>query len=383
MKKLPIVLFFSLLSFMAFAQVKQIVDKGKLFDLYQEQKFGEAASYLTSIYGNDVNDFKVVTQLGYCYLMAGNTAEAEKLYVKANLIQPQNIAVLFNLAGIATTRRNLEKAKNYYEEIVKLDSNNFEAYKQLASLHNEGFTRQKMTYLKLANKLNPFDADVVFDMSEMYIKMHLLGMADAILKPALKADSNNIRLLKIKLPLLLANNQFDEAVSTAEKLFSLGDSTNFVLNNLGKAYYLKNEFQKGLDCFNKVSSSASDENESLFYNTALCYRGLEDYLSAAANLKKAIDAGISKNTLLYYTKMGESFEQAGKFETAAATYKKGAFFDSDGNLLYVLAQIYDKKLNQKANAISTYNQVLKSLPNTEGNKPVKAYITNRIEELRK
>ncbi|MET4080877.1 tetratricopeptide (TPR) repeat protein [Pedobacter sp. UYP30] len=383
MTNLCAVLFFSLCSSFAFAQAKQTVDKEKLVDLYQNQKYSEAASYLMSIYGKDAADFKEITQLGYCYLMGGNTAEAEKFYSKADLIQPQNLPVLFSLGSISIKRGNTEKAKKYYEEIIKLDSNNFNAYKQLAALHPEVFSLQKSDYLKKANKLNPTDVDIVLDMSEMYAKMNLFGLIEPILKPALEADSNNIRLLKIKLPLLLSNNELDGAIQTGEKLFALGDSSTAVLNNLGKVYYMKNEFKKGLDYFKRVSLSSSGDNESLFYNMALCYRGLKDYLSATENFKKAIKAGISKNTLLYYTKMGESFEQAGEFEAAATTYKKGSFFDNDGNLLYILAQIYDKKLNQKVNAISTYTQVLKSLPNTEGNKPAKAYIINRIEELKK
>lgn len=382
MRKLLVVLFFSCISFFAFAQNKLFIDKAKLFDLYQNQQYSEAANYLISVYGNDVKDFQVTAQLGYCYLMVGDKAKAEKYYLKANLIQPQNLQVLFSLGSISIGRGNTEEAKKYYEEIVKLDSNNFSAYKQLGGLHPEGLSIQKLKYLEKANRLNPIDADIVFDLSEMYSKMHMLNLVERILKPALQADSNNLRLLKIQLPMFLANSKLDEAIRTGEELFALGDSTAFVLNNLGKVYYLKNEFQKSLDYFKKVSMLSSDDKESLFYNMALCYRGLKDYLPAVSYLKRAIDAGISKNIVIYYTKMGESFEQAGKFESAAATYKKGAFFDDDGNLLYILAQIYDKKLNQKTNAILTYTQVLKSLPNTEGNKPAKDYIIKRIEELK-
>lgn len=383
MKKLIPVLFSMLLSLSLFAQNQVILDKEKLFDLYQSQKYGEAAGYLKSVYGEDINDFKTITQIGYCYSMSGNTAEAEKLYTKANLLQPQNLSVLFNLASISSRRGKTEKSKFYYEEIIKLDSTNFNAYKQLAGLHPEAFSIQKLKLLRQANKLNPTDADIVFDISDMYMKMNMFSLVGNTLKPALEVDSNNIQLLKVNLLLLLATKQLDSAVITGEKLFSLGDSSSYVLNNLGKVYYMKKEFQKSLNYFKKVSLSASDDNESLFYNMALCNRGLKDYLTAADNFKKAINAGISKNTIVYYTKMGESYEQAEKFEAAAASYKKGSFYDSDGGLLYLLAQVYDKKLNQKSNAIATYAQALKSLPDTEGNKPAKDYISKRIEDLKK
>ncbi|RYD77557.1 MAG: tetratricopeptide repeat protein [Sphingobacteriales bacterium] len=383
MKKLSFLLFFTISSFAVFGQKQGVLDKEKLFDFYQNQKYNEAAVYLTSVYGEDINDFKVINQIGYCFLMGGNTAKAEKFYQKANTLQPSNISVLFNLASISSRRGNTEKSKTYYQDIIELDTANFNAYKQLALLQTEDFSLKKLQYLRKANKLNPLDADVVFDLSELYLRTGMFGIVENILQPALEADSNNIQLLKIKLPLMLATKKLDEAITTGERLFSLGDSSAYVLNNLGKVYYMKKEFQTGLDYFKKVRLSASDDNEGLFYNMALCNRGLKDYLTAAENFKKAISAGISKNTLTYYTKMGESYEQAEKFELAAATYKKGSFFDNNSGLLYILAQIYDKKLNQKTNAITTYAQVLRSLPDTEGNKPAKEYITKRIEELKK
>ena len=107
MRKLLVVLFFSCISFFAFAQNKFFIDKAKLFDLYQNQQYSEAANYLISVYGNDVKDFQVTAQLGYCYLMVGDKAKAEKYYLKANLIQPQNLQVLFSLGSIILFRESI------------------------------------------------------------------------------------------------------------------------------------------------------------------------------------------------------------------------------------------------------------------------------------
>ena len=60
MKKLFSVLFSMLLSLALFAQSEPALDKEKLFDLYQSQKYGEAAVYLKNVYGDDVNDFKIL-----------------------------------------------------------------------------------------------------------------------------------------------------------------------------------------------------------------------------------------------------------------------------------------------------------------------------------
>ena len=108
MKKLFSVLFSMLLSLALFAQNQPSFDKEKLFDLYQSQKYGEAAVYLKSVYGDDVNDFKIITQIGYCYLMNGDNAEAEKFYTRAYQQQPQNLPVLFSIARLNSKRGNVD-----------------------------------------------------------------------------------------------------------------------------------------------------------------------------------------------------------------------------------------------------------------------------------
>ena len=117
-------------------------------------------------------DEKALAQLGYVNLMAGNLNEAENNYLKLYASQPKSLPVLFSLATIQLKRGNDEKAKSYYDEIIAIDSTNFNAYKQLASLVDEAdYSGQKFNYLKKANLLNPTEAEVVFELCQIYLKM--------------------------------------------------------------------------------------------------------------------------------------------------------------------------------------------------------------------
>jgi len=106
MKKLLTLLALLGLSIGIYAQTA--IDKEKLFDFYQTQRYGDAAQYLKGIYGEEVNDFKTLSQIGYCFLMAGNNVEAEKFYSKAYTLQPQNLPILFSL-GSTTTKGGIPK----------------------------------------------------------------------------------------------------------------------------------------------------------------------------------------------------------------------------------------------------------------------------------
>ncbi|MNX99639.1 Beta-barrel assembly-enhancing protease [compost metagenome] len=313
--------------------------------------------------------------------MAGKLSEAENNYLKLYAKQPGNIPVLFSLANISMRRGNDEKAKSYYKEVIKADSNSFSAYKQLAALSREGDAGDKIKYLISANKLNPAEPDVAFDLCELYFKLKRFSNAQKILEPALKADSLNLRLLKMKMPIDMSVLNYKASIQTGQQLLSYGDSSSFVLNNLAKSYYLMLDYQNALKYF-LLAGEKLDGNEALFYNIGLSYRGIKDYKNAIPYLQKAIKDGISPNIATYYGLLGDSFEMTSKNEDANAAYKKGLQFENNGSLLYNIALLYETKLNDKKNAINYYEQYLKTI---DGDKQPRLviFIKNKIADLKK
>jgi tetratricopeptide (TPR) repeat protein len=357
------------------------LDNTKLLDLYQTQRYAEAAVYLQSIYKEDTQDLKELSQLAYANLMAGKLPEAEKSYLKLYTQQPTNLSTLFSLANISIRRGIDEKAKGYYQEILKLDSTNFNVYKQLASLNKDDINTEKIKYLRKANTLNPTDADVAFSLCEIYFKMNFFAGADKVLQPAIAADSTNLQLLKMKMPISMANKKYDESIATGFKLLSYGDSSTFVLNNLAKSYFLKLDYRNALKYFLIINDKAFD-NEGLYYNIGLSYRGIKDYKNAAPFFEKAIKEGISTKIASYYGLLGDSFEEINKNEEANAAYKRGLLFENNGSLLYNIALVYETKLNDKKNAINYYEQYLKTVNGKEQPRLI-IFIKNKIAELKK
>jgi len=357
-------------------------DKELLLEYYQTQRYAEAAKYLAQYYDEENADEKALTQLGYVNLMAGNLSVAENIYLKLYTLQPKSLPVLFSLGNIQLKRGVDEKARNYFQEIVAIDSTNFNAYKQLASLSNADSLGAKLNYLKKANHLNPTEADVVVELCQIYFKTGMHQKASEILEPAIKADSANRQLLKMKMPISMASKKYGEAIQTGQQLLSYGDSSTFVLSNLAKSYFLMLDYKNALNCFLKVKESAED-TESLLYNIALCYRGLKDYTRAGQYLDQAINAGVSPKTASYYGLLGDSYENTNKNQEAIAAYKRGLLFENNGSLYYNIALVYEKRLNDKKNAITYYDLYLKNFDGMAKNTRLATFIKNKIEDLKR
>jgi len=378
MKKLLILFMLFCLANQAYSQ-NAPVDKEKLFDLYQTQRYADAAQYLKEVYGENVDDIKVLSQMGYCFLMAGNNVDAEKFYSKAYVLQPHSLPILFSLGSINTRRGNTEKARLYYGEIIKIDSNNFNVYKLLANLYNLPTDSLKLLYLLKANKINPTEGDVASDLASIYALKQAYDKAYEVLDIASKADTDNLILQKEKLPVANQLKKYTEVIAAGEKLLKDGADAG-VIKDVAKAYYYTKKYQKAIDLF-KMLEKVAMQNEATLYYTALAYRALKNYQQAAIYTKKTIDEAISPNTPNYYSLLGLVYEENRQFSLADAAYKKGLQFDTVPGLYYRLAILYDTRLKQTGNALKYYNLYLKSKPNAADDKEEIKFAKDRIVQL--
>ncbi|SDG39901.1 Flp pilus assembly protein TadD, contains TPR repeats [Pedobacter terrae] len=380
MKSFLSLLVLFILTLTSYAQDAKTVDKEKLFDLYQTQRYDQAAQYLKSIYGEEVNDFKVLSQIGYCFLMAGNTVEAENFYTRAYTLQPGSLSILFSLGNINTKRGNTEKAKLYYGEIVKIDSNNFNVYKLLAHLyHSPKDDSLKLTYLLKANFINPLEGDVAADLAELHSSFQQYEKAYRVLDIAIKGDSDNLVLQRAKLPIANQLKKYSEVIASGEKLLKDGADAG-VIKDVAKAYYYTKKYQKAIALFKELEVAAM-ENEATLYYTSLSYRALKDYRQSALYTKKTIDAAISPNTSSYYSLLGLVYEENNQLALAGAAYKKGLQFKATATLYYRLAIFYDTRLKQGKNALRYYNLYLKSKPSLTDDKEEIKFSKDRIAQL--
>lgn len=348
MKKLFILFLTCIFCQLAQAQTTDSLDHQRLLEYYQAQQYAEAAQYLQRIY-TDSNDVNKLKQLAYSNLMAGNISEAEKNYLRLNTQLPENTVVLTALADIKSRLNQDDEATWFYLAAIKIDSNNFNAYKKLAKLENDSPGTSKKAYLLKANQLNPRDAEVAAALADSYFRANQFSKAEETLKPALAADSSSLILLNAKVPVSMALEKYPEAIKAGRTL----------LEKYGTP------------------------SENLFFQMALSHREIKDYKTAIAYLEKAIKAGISTKIASYYGLLGDSYENINQNKEAIKVYKRGLLFENNGSLYYNIALVYENKLNDKKNAINYYTQYLNSIKDPEKQKRHIAFIKNKIEELKR
>jgi len=355
----------------------QTIDKEKLLEYYETQRYAEAAQYLRSIYPEYTKDVKILSQMAYCNMMSGKLPEAEKNYLKVNAVEPNNLPVLFSLVHINSRRGNATKAKAYLLEIIQLDSLNFTAYKQMSGFADT--PDAKLKYLKKANALNNTDPDIAFDLSTAYRELKQYQQAYDILKTAIDADNGNFTLQHAQLPLANQLGKYKEVIETGEKLMKENTDVN-VINEMGQAYFYLKDYKRCAALF-KTLEDLGVQNEGTLYFMALSYRELKEYDKAAVYAKKTIDEAISDHTALYYTALGGIYEDNNKFTDALEAYKRGLTFDNGSNIYYRLGLLYDQSLKQPKNAVLYYILYLKNKPDPEKENEQITYAKARLEAL--
>lgn len=381
MKHHILILAFLLISISAFSQQTASPDNAVLLDYYQTQRYDKAADYLKQNYPEPINDIKILKALAYCSQMQGKLPEAEAYYERVYVLDSTSTSVLYSLGSINMARGNEAKAETYYKQILKRDSTNFVIYKQLARIcMNRKDIICEMNNLAKANKLNPVDADVASDFSELLINMKLYPSAEKILDTAVAADPESMVLLQSLAKLLYSEKKWAAAANCCEKMIMLGDMSPIVLTRLGIAYFNLNSYQCALETFSQIDNLNQDE--TVCYYTAASYKKLKDYTNAIKWFQKTIDAGISANTSQYYNSMADTYETVKNYERAAYAYQKSLQFKPDAMTYYSIANMYDAELKNHKMALVYYKKYLAAKPD-EDEKAYVAYAQNRVAVLSK
>ncbi|TWR31620.1 hypothetical protein FPZ43_03875 [Mucilaginibacter pallidiroseus] len=378
---------FSLLSILiilyinCLSQDNKKIDDARLLEYYQNQKFAEAADYLKGIYAEPFTDLKALSQLAYTSNMAGRLVEAEKYYLQVYSIDSTNTGTLFSLGSINLRRGNNVKAEKYYREIISRDSLNFIAYKQLATISGDkNDIASKIAYLQRANKLNPADAEVASDLSDLYVAIKFTDQAARVLNTAIAADPENIVLLQSLMKLISTQKKWPETVEVCNKLLKAGNESAEVFSKLGIAYYNLKQYSCGAETFAQIDKEK--QNESIFYFAAMCYKELKDQNWAIYYLNKAIVDGISPNIASYYGEIADSNEKKKRFKKAIESYQKAFQFDAYPMLYYSLASLYESELKDRVNAAKYYKKYIAAKPPLDKQQKYIEYAKSRITAAR-
>ena len=377
-----ILLFFSIiyLSIPVFAQQTQKADDALLLDYYQNQHFAEAADYLKKTYPEPVTDLKILSSLAYASSIAGRLPEADAYYQRIYATDTTNTAILFNLGNINARRGDNIKALGFYKKILLRDSTNFNVYKQMASLsQNSGNVLGAVNYLIKANKINPVEPDVAYDLTSFYINLKLYKKADTVVTTALEADTANLLLLLGKAQINYSLEKYPETVAVCNKLVQSGDQVNIVISMLGTSWFNLKNYANCINTF-KLLEQSKTPTETSYYYTAMSYKALGDQPTALIYFDKAIKEAISGNVNSYYGEMAGAYDKLHQEKKAINAYQKSLLYGVMPLTYYALANLYDTELKNKTLALHYYKKYVGSTP-PEDQRSYVTYSKGRVKEL--
>ncbi len=362
------------------AQQTAKADDALLLDYYQNQRFAEANDYLIKTHPEPVTDIKILSRLAYSSQMAGRLPKADDYYQRLYAMDTTNTAVLFSLGIVNTRRGDNVRALFYYKKILARDSTNFKVYKQMAALsRGSGNFDDAVLYFQKANKLDPVEPDVAYDLATIYIQLRLYKKADTVVGTALRADTANMLLLFAGAQVNYRLEKFQETARACDKLLHAGDRAGTVISMLGTSYYKLKNYNGCINTFMLLEQSKTS-SETSYYYTAMSYKALGDHEEAVNYFNKAIKEAISANANSYYGEMAESFDKMHQFKNAVNAYQKSLLYGVMPLTYYALATLYDSELKSKNLALKYYRKYLTSHP-TEEQKPYIHYSTRRVGEL--
>ena len=236
-----------------------------------------------------------------------------------------------------------------------------------------------IAYFQKANKLNPVEPDVAYDLSVFYLNQKFYTKADTVITTALQADTANLLLLFAKAQINYRLEKFPETVVVCNKLLQAGDQIGIVITMLGSSYYKLKNYN---DCINtfKMLEESKTASETSYYYTAMSYKALSNQAMAVTYFDKAIKEAISVNVNSYYSEMADSYDQLHQVRNAVSAYQKGLLYGVMPLTYYSLANLYDTELKNKTLALRYYKKYLKSGP-TDKQQTYINYSKRRVTEL--
>lgn len=154
--------------------------------LIENYQFDKALEELTHCYHYAPYEKAYLLKIAYYHQQLGRYRDA-KIYYNEVLKQDSTHArALSAHADIATREANYQKAQEYYDVLLQIDSTNSYYYKQAVytALRRNAITQGVQFFVK-AHQLNPEDLEVVDQLADIYLALGDLGTAEKLLEKGL------------------------------------------------------------------------------------------------------------------------------------------------------------------------------------------------------
>ncbi len=350
--------------------------------LYQAQKEYDTAiaAYDTII---DVNpNFKLAyLYKAQCYKALGNKEAAIQNYKLALNLDPGNQDIKDELFDMYETNMTPEEKLAYINTQLQKEPNNPDLiYKYAFELHCANRIAEAIPYYNQAIKLDAKNQDAYINLAQAYKQQHNYDKARAVLtnakaifpenatiqKQLVSIDEETTSLLYNDASELFRQKKYLDAIAVYNKIIP---ATSESLLGIGACYQAMNNNKQAADYYLK-SLNLDPKNSETAYYAGLAFSNAQDFVNAKKYAQKAISLNqnnknakdllayvIEQENTVKMDKAIEFFEQK-QYQQALSLLNTVIVQDSqDSNAYYYRAMVYDAQKKYQL-AINDYKKAL-------------------------
>jgi tetratricopeptide (TPR) repeat protein len=206
--------------------------KGRIADMVREfdASLSHSKKYEKDIKISRDQYFRESFKVGVDAANAGDYMKALEAFNNALIIEPEQVDTYKNLVFVYSRLDSIPGMMQVYEELLKVDPNDYETYLALASLHNRRQEYDKtIALLRKGAEVAP-DSTKPRIIGEIGITYDLMGKGD-------------------------------EAMKTYEQALQMSPGNKDLLFNLGRLYFMRDDYANAVKQFTEVWKSNSEDFE--------------------------------------------------------------------------------------------------------------------------
>jgi len=193
-------------------------------------------------------DINTAFQLAIQYQQANDLQKAKQIYEEILKIQTDNVDVLYLLGMVDYQLQNDDSALDCFKRALPLEQGHPtipHAFMMMANIyHKKGYLDEAVTYYEKALRSFPSNADILKPLSAVYIKLKKYDLAIQPLRRLLQSNPNDA-YLHLALGLALKEQGMtDEAISYFHETIALNPDDPIPFKSLGIAFKEKGQSDK-------------------------------------------------------------------------------------------------------------------------------------------
>ncbi len=268
---------------------------------------------------------------------------------------------LFEQAVEYFNKKDYDKSKVLYEEILKINSKSSNVYGNLGVIYKiKGDFNSAVKCYAEAIKLNPKNLLIYNNLGNLFKEIKNYKMAIKVYLDALRIepkDFNMLNNLGMVFELIGDNKKAIEAYKQAVRV-----NPNYAkaINNIGVVLYKQKRYKESAQIFEIALQTDPNYNE-VYSNKGAAYNKAKDYTKAIESLEIAIKK--MPNHGGAYTNLGNVYNKLFDYKTAAKMHEKSIELEPKGSNAYSNLGTSYKYLGFSTKSINSYKKAIELDPN--------------------